>query len=169
VAEYPQVLIGDAERERIREALQRHVADGRLTLEEFSDRLGEAYAARTRPDLDTALRGLPPLPPGALPPLPARRQAAPREARQAVLGYLGIVALLLTIWGGSTHPEGSAAAPGRVPFGAVTAAQTVMSQTDGGVFSPWSVQLVAPLPLHPAALVAVHHLRDMEGLNDLTG
>lgn len=51
--------IGDAERERVRDLLQRHAAEGRLTLDELSDRLAEVYAARTAADLDHALRELP--------------------------------------------------------------------------------------------------------------
>lgn len=92
------VRIGDAERERVRALLSRHAEDGRITLEEFDDRLGEAYAARTNAQLQGALRELPPLPAGAVPVPPAERVAASRRVRAAVAGYLGFVALMLTIW-----------------------------------------------------------------------
>lgn len=57
-----QQRIGDPDRERARAALERHAADGRLTLDELSDRLGVVYAAVTDSDLAHALHGLPPLP-----------------------------------------------------------------------------------------------------------
>jgi len=66
-AEDGRLRVSDAERERIVEALRRHTADGRLTLEEFEQRVGEAYAATTRDDLGPVLRDLPPLPPATAP------------------------------------------------------------------------------------------------------
>jgi Domain of unknown function (DUF1707)/Cell wall-active antibiotics response 4TMS YvqF len=49
----------DAERERVAVALREHCAAGRLTLEELSERLDEAYRARTAGELEKALRELP--------------------------------------------------------------------------------------------------------------
>jgi class 3 adenylate cyclase len=54
------VRVSDAERERAVEVLRTHHADGRLTLEEFTDRVDEAYRARTESDLAHSLRELPP-------------------------------------------------------------------------------------------------------------
>lgn len=82
--------IGDAERERIRDVLQRHTADGRLTLDELSDRLGEVYAAHTAVDLDHALRDLPPLPGPAAP--------RPRADRGGLANLVMLAALLIGIW-----------------------------------------------------------------------
>ena len=48
----PEVLASDADRERVVDALRQHCTDGRLTLDEFEERLGEVYAARTLRDLD---------------------------------------------------------------------------------------------------------------------
>ncbi len=45
----------DADRERAAEQLRRAGGDGRLTLDELDERLGDAYAARTRPDLQRLL------------------------------------------------------------------------------------------------------------------
>jgi hypothetical protein len=50
----------DADREQTVTALRRHVADGRITVEEFSDRAAIAYAARTLGDLATITADLPP-------------------------------------------------------------------------------------------------------------
>jgi hypothetical protein len=49
----------DAERERAAASLREHCAAGRLTLEELSERLDEAYQARTGGELERALRELP--------------------------------------------------------------------------------------------------------------
>ena len=51
--------VGNADRERVVEQLRKHTAEGRLTLEEFSDRVSEVYAARTAGELATTLRELP--------------------------------------------------------------------------------------------------------------
>lgn len=53
------VRASDAEREQVVAELRRHVEEGRLTLEEFRQRLDEVYAARTRRELGLARRELP--------------------------------------------------------------------------------------------------------------
>lgn len=54
-----QVRVSDAEREAIVERLNVATSEGRLTLEEFSDRVGNALVARTRGDLDRIVVDLP--------------------------------------------------------------------------------------------------------------
>jgi Domain of unknown function (DUF1707)/Cell wall-active antibiotics response 4TMS YvqF len=49
----------DAERERVAATLGAGAAEGRITLEELSERLELAYAARTRPELDAVVEDLP--------------------------------------------------------------------------------------------------------------
>jgi hypothetical protein len=49
----------DAERERTAELLREHHAVGRLTAEEFAERLNEAFAAKTVGELDELLADLP--------------------------------------------------------------------------------------------------------------
>ena len=51
--------VADTERERAVAQLREHTVAGRLTLEEFSERLDEAYGARTRGDLEQVTRELP--------------------------------------------------------------------------------------------------------------
>jgi len=53
------VRVGDADREAVAAQLREHFADGRLTLEELNERLDQAFAAKTRADLNTVLRDLP--------------------------------------------------------------------------------------------------------------
>jgi hypothetical protein len=55
----PTERIGDADRERAIEELREHILAGRLTPEEFEDRVGSAHAARTRADLDVVSADLP--------------------------------------------------------------------------------------------------------------
>jgi hypothetical protein len=53
------ILASDVERERSVSTLRDAVAEGRLTLEEFSQRVDLAYAARTDLELSTLVRDLP--------------------------------------------------------------------------------------------------------------
>jgi hypothetical protein len=57
----PQLRASDADRERTVTALRRHAADGRITVEEFSDRSADAYTTRTLGDLATITADLPPV------------------------------------------------------------------------------------------------------------
>lgn len=59
----------DADRERAVGELREHSVAGRLTLEELSERIDDAYAARTRGELERVTADLPAAP-------PARRSAA---------------------------------------------------------------------------------------------
>jgi hypothetical protein len=60
----PEMRASDAERERIAEVLRDALAEGRLGLEEFQERLDSAYAARTRGELVPLVRDLPQHPSG---------------------------------------------------------------------------------------------------------
>jgi hypothetical protein len=55
----PAQLVGDADRERSIEALRGHMLEGRLTAEEFEDRVDAVHRARTRRDLEAVNRHLP--------------------------------------------------------------------------------------------------------------
>jgi class 3 adenylate cyclase len=56
-----ELRVADADRDRTVTLLREHVVDGRITLNEFSERVGLALVARTRGDLDTAMAHLPAL------------------------------------------------------------------------------------------------------------
>ena len=62
--------VTEDERERLLQALRRHVAEGRLELEDFDARAARLYAADRRADAWAALDGLPLL---AAPASPGRR------------------------------------------------------------------------------------------------
>ena len=53
------VRVGDADREAIAAQLRDHYADGRLTLDELNERLDQAFAAKTKADLNVVMRDLP--------------------------------------------------------------------------------------------------------------
>jgi hypothetical protein len=54
-----EMRASDDDRQRVIDALQRHTAVGRLTLDEFTDRVGDVYSARTLGDLESLTRDLP--------------------------------------------------------------------------------------------------------------
>jgi hypothetical protein len=72
---HPAVRASDADRERTVELLRRHSVDGRLTLEEFAERMGLAYEAKTQDELEQLTRDLPA---EAAAPTPARRRKPTR-------------------------------------------------------------------------------------------
>jgi hypothetical protein len=53
------VRASDAERELVVERLHRAVGNGRLSVDEFDERVAAAYAARTRGELADLTRDLP--------------------------------------------------------------------------------------------------------------
>jgi Domain of unknown function (DUF1707) len=55
----PKLRASDADRERTVALLSEHLAAGRLTAEEFQERLDAAYAAKTLGQLDELLADLP--------------------------------------------------------------------------------------------------------------
>jgi hypothetical protein len=81
----PDLRIGDADREAAAAGLREHYAQGRLTLEEFNQRLDATFAATTQSQLHRIVRDLPhattssaPLPSAAISPY---RERARREYR----------------------------------------------------------------------------------------
>lgn len=71
-----EIRASDEDRARIVAVLQRHTEAGRLTIDEFSDRVAAAYAARTLGDLATVTGDLPAESPPATegPAEPVRRE-----------------------------------------------------------------------------------------------
>lgn len=55
----PNIRASDADRERVVEQLRQHTADGRLTMDEFEQRMSAAYEARTYAELAQLTRDLP--------------------------------------------------------------------------------------------------------------
>jgi hypothetical protein len=113
MASDPKIRASDADRDRTAAALREHLAAGRLTTEEFDERLDKVYAAKTLGELDDLMADLPRTdleqPQGGSPhsPLPGQRSGGPIEASQgrfspawrAAWGsWLGITLFFFVIW-----------------------------------------------------------------------
>jgi hypothetical protein len=76
----PALRASDADRERTIALLREHAVEGRLTLEEFTDRMSSAYLAQTNDELEALARDLP----SAGAPLVSRRR--PTRLLFSILG-----------------------------------------------------------------------------------
>jgi hypothetical protein len=105
VATGPDLRIGDADREAAAARLREHYAQGRLTLEEFNQRLDAVFAATMQSQLSALTRDLPRAG-AASPPLPvtttgAHEQRPRREhrpGRRARLGMIPLIIAALMAW-----------------------------------------------------------------------
>ena len=79
MAHDPQLRVSDEDRDRTAALLREHHALGRLTAEEFSERLDRTFAAKTIGDIDALLRDLPVIDLYRLPDAKLTRQ--PRQAQ----------------------------------------------------------------------------------------
>ena len=77
-----ELRVSDAEREEVVGILRDQTSAGRLTLEEFEERLGEAYTARTAGDLEHVLRELPVQPPTPATPAIRREERTEEQLRR---------------------------------------------------------------------------------------
>ena len=93
----PSLRASDGERARHVEILTEHAAQGRLSMDELSDRVERAQSARTRGELDDLVRDLP-----ALRVVESDRTARAadgrRELRRHVVAYALVNLLLVGIW-----------------------------------------------------------------------
>jgi len=112
----PHLRAADADRARVAEILGAHLSAGRLSVEEYDDRLARAYAARTYGELDPLTHDLPPLerPAAAPAPSPSPASCAPHAGhagwgrwgawagsngvRKDWLTWASTSVLTLTIW-----------------------------------------------------------------------
>ena len=131
-------LVSDLEREHTVGLLRAHWLSGRLTAEEFEERVGEAWRARSSADLWHALRRLPVEPPPAA---PGKSGAAVTSLVLAILGLCVLVmsfgvlflitfGLAVTAWslGREARRSGAIANPGTARAGEVIgAAGTLLS------------------------------------------
>jgi Domain of unknown function (DUF1707)/2TM domain len=82
-----ELLVSDADRERVAERLRAAAGDGRLTPAELEERLEIAFSARTDAELEPLVVDLP------VPPRPPR----PRD-RTHERTYVAVMLLLVAIW-----------------------------------------------------------------------
>lgn len=107
VARNPSVRASDAEREEVAGVLRDNLAEGRLTMEEFQERLDAAYSSRTYGELDALMVDLP-RPAGTAPMtlsetgahLAGRWEDYRRgRARRRISRFVSVNAVCWTIWG----------------------------------------------------------------------
>lgn len=77
----PDLRASDADRERVVRSLERHTSAGRLSLDEYADRVERALRARTHGELATVLGDLPAEPTDA-------SAAGPAATSQLVVAFL---------------------------------------------------------------------------------
>ena len=90
------IRAGDADRERVVEALRVHAGAGRLDADELEHRIEAAYAATHLADLEAVLAELPPLPRSATP-RPSGRGHGTAGGPVRVLALLAAVAALIVV------------------------------------------------------------------------
>ncbi|WP_407565133.1 DUF1707 domain-containing protein [Streptomyces sp. 184] len=83
----PELRASDADRERVADVLRDALAEGRLAMDEFEERLEEAYRAKTYAQLAPLTRDLPAA--GAALPEVAPRAAAPGRPASGWAGRIG--------------------------------------------------------------------------------
>jgi hypothetical protein len=105
MATQPDLRIGDADREAAATTLREHYAQGRLTLEEFNQRLDAVFASTTQSQLNHITRDLPHVPSPA-PSLPVTAGASRERARREYqsgrprgrLGLFPVIIAALATW-----------------------------------------------------------------------
>ncbi|MEV6986069.1 DUF1707 domain-containing protein [Sphaerisporangium sp. NPDC051017] len=106
MAATPDMRASDGDRDRIAATLREHCAQGRLTMEEFQERLELVYQGRTYGDLQKLTADLPDIDLQARPvPVPAPAPGAvqgPTEAQKGLKAawatWAGAVAVCTVIW-----------------------------------------------------------------------
>ena len=133
----PRIRASDADRDRVAALLREHHAAGRLTAEEFHDRMDRALEARTLGELDELLTDLPAIDLYQLPDASLRR--APPHLGQS----------LLPADSGGHSP--ARFTPGTVAMGVWAAATSaliaiwaVAAVVGGGTWIPWWLVIALP-------------------------
>jgi len=115
----PQIRLGDAVREHLASLLSHHLAMGRLTINEFEERIDAALNARTRADVSDLLSDLP------SEPAPISTAAPRARTPWAPWALTGVICLL--VWSATSLVQGHPLRfwPGWVigPWGAVLLAR----------------------------------------------
>jgi hypothetical protein len=93
VSENDSLRASDADREDAVAELRRHVADGRLTVDEFSERVDRAYEAKTMGELAELRSDLP-----AQPRAPGRRPALRRSLPHVLAPLVLVNAVAIGVW-----------------------------------------------------------------------
>jgi hypothetical protein len=106
MSDLSKLRVADSDREQLIDELREHAGAGRLTSDELEQRIGEAYAASTRADLDALRADLPVSSTSVKLALTKRKGQLRRRLLQETGGSLGVSALAIGIWLAS-GPSGS--------------------------------------------------------------
>jgi hypothetical protein len=142
----PHLRAADADRAAVADVLGQHMAAGRLTVEEYDERLTRTYAAKTYGELDELTADLPAAVPAPRtgPPQPAVPRAAGVHAHgggwhsdpQAWRSWLATAMIVLTVWAVTSLANGEFLYfwPAWVigPWGAFLLVQTLADRRDDG-------------------------------------
>ena len=90
----PDVRVSDSDRHAVIDDLQRHTADGRLTLDEFEERVDDVLRARTGAELAATTRDLP----ATTGPAPARPRASGLPIKTVVVVSAVIALVAAGLW-----------------------------------------------------------------------
>jgi DUF1707 SHOCT-like domain len=93
-----KLRIADADREQMVSELHEHAVAGRLTSDELEERVGSAYQARTRADLERLRADLPVSSTSAKLALSKRKAHLRRRLLQEAGGSVGVSAICVGIW-----------------------------------------------------------------------
>src|SRR5271166_5880666 len=93
-----KLRIADADREQLVDELREHAIAGRLTSEELEERIGQAYRATTRGDLERLKADLPVSSTSVKLALSKRRAQLGRRLVQEAGGSLALWAICIGIW-----------------------------------------------------------------------
>jgi hypothetical protein len=95
----PGLRASDADRERLVDELEQHAIAGRLTTDEFDQRTGQAYEAKTVGELQALRRDLPPVPTGSQAlSHRQRRSELTKRSLQETGGSVGLFLVCTVIW-----------------------------------------------------------------------
>jgi hypothetical protein len=106
MSDLSSLRVADSDREQVIDELREHAGAGRLTSDELEQRIGEAYAALTRADLDALRADLPVSSTSVKLALTKRKGQLRRRLLQETGGSLAVSALAVGIWLAS-GPSGS--------------------------------------------------------------
>jgi hypothetical protein len=94
----PGLRASDADREHLVDELEQHAIAGRLTTDEFEQRTGQAYEARTVAQLDALRRDLPPTTGAVAVTHRQRRSDLTKRSLQETGGSAGLFLVCTVIW-----------------------------------------------------------------------
>ena len=92
------IRVADDDRERVAQELREHMLAGRLRPEEFEERVGKAYDASTRGELEAAAHDLPMSPEAVRDELAKRKAHLRRRLLQEGGGGFTASAICVAIW-----------------------------------------------------------------------